>query len=253
MTHNTYDRLIAATITTILVALILIWLFISSVRWDREALAQASVPEIEPEEEFFIEPEPLIQDKGEEDAPDLKNQEEAPTEQGEPEKVETPQQESQKVVVPGTNEKPAPQREQPVTQKQPSPVKTTPPPKTDKKESKVSSTVANAFSGKNGKPDGKAGGFGTGGTGTASVNGTSKGRKMESCPKPSVALKSKVTITVNVQIDESGHVVSAKAGGSAEQYLRTACEQAARKSKWTAKPGAGTVAGTITFTITPKL
>lgn len=255
MTQHTYDRILAGTITAILVALLLIWLFIAGVRIDREALAEASVPELtEPEEEYFIEPEPLIQEeKGEEDAPEIKNQQEAPTEQGEPEKVEKPEQESEKTIVPGPNPKPAPQREQPVTQKQPSPVQTTPPPKTDKQESKVKSTMANQFSGKNGKPDGKTGGFGTGGTGSASVAGKSKGRKMESCPHPSVALKTKVIITVNVQIAENGTVVSAKGSGSAEKYLITACENAAMKSRWTAKPGAGTVAGTITFTITPKL
>ncbi len=249
MKTENYHRTLAAVITMIVVALLLILLFTGSMSWDRRALAEASIPEIESDEEYFIEPE-IIQDKGEEDAPEIEDQTEAPTEQGEPEKAET---ESEKVVVPGKNPEPAPQREKPVTQKQPSPVKATEPPKSDKPASKVTSSMAGAFSGKNGKPDGKAGGFGTGGTGTASVKGTSRGREMLSCPRPSVALKNKVTIVVNVQVNEAGQVVSAKASGSAEKYLRDACVAAARQSRWTPKPGVGTVAGTITFTITPKL
>lgn len=243
----------AGMATAVVVALLLLWLFCGSIRWDRAALAQASTPEtatiIPEEEEFFIEPEPTIEDKGEEDAPELPQQE-APTEQGEPEPAP---ENNERVVVKGDNPKPAPIREKPVTQKQESPVKATTPPKSDKPEQKVTSKLATGFSGKNGKPDGKAGGFGTGGTGTASVHGQSRGRQMMSCPHPSVALKNKVVIVVNVSVREDGTVASAKASGSAEQYLRQACEQAAMKSKWTPKPGAGTVQGTITFTIIPKL
>lgn len=244
----------AAIATAAIVALLMLWLFCGSIRWDRAALAQASVPEIiemiPEEEEFFIEPEPTIEDKGEEDAPEMENVQEAPTEQGEPEPAPV---DNDRVVVKGDNPKPAPIREKPVVQKQESPVKATTPPKSDKPEQKVTSKGATGFSGKNGKPDGKAGGFGTGGAGTASVKGTSRGRQMLDCPRPSVSLKNTVTIVVNVSVREDGTVASAKATGSAEQYLRQACEQAALKSKWTPKPGVGTVQGTITFTIIPKL
>lgn len=250
MKQEQFDRVVAGLATVIILALIFLWLFLGSLRWDSLALthtAQANQPP--EEEEFFIEPE-ILEDKGEEDAPEIADQQEAPAEQGEPEKAET---ESDKTIVRGENPNPAPQREKPVVQKQPSPVKAVEPPKTDKKESKVSSKMAKGFSGKNGKAGGKAGGFGTGGTGTASVKGVSRGRQMLSCPKPSVALKNKVTITVTISVREDGTVASAKASGGAERYLLKACEDAARKSKWTPKVGAGTVSGTITFTITPKV
>lgn len=238
--------------TAAVVALILILLFLGSVTRDRAALAEASIAE-PMEDEVFIEPveEPeLLEEKGEEDAPNLPEMEEAPSEQGEPEPAPV---DNERRIVNGENTKPAPQVEKPITQKHPSPVKATEPPKSNKPDQKVTSKVAKGFSGRNGKPDGKAGGFGTGGKGTASVRGNSRGRSMLSCPRPSVALKQQVTIVVSVQVSEDGRVVKASASGGAAQYLRDACVQAARQSRWTPKPGAGTVAGTITFTIIPKV
>lgn len=252
MKQQQNDRLVAGIITALLTALILVGLFVGGMTFDRQTLAESSTPEIQPDEEYFIEPLPIVEDPGE---PDIDNsaeqQEEAPTEQGEPEPAPV---ENNKVVVNGENTKQPPvQRPMPVTQTKESPVKVVPPKKTDKPDSKVTSKVANAFSGKNGAVGGKPGGTGTGGTGTASVSGSSRGRSMLGCPKPDVAIKQRVVISVNVTINEAGNVVSAHATGGAAQYLRTACEQAARHARWTPMKGAGTVAGVITFTITPKM
>ena len=251
MKNEKFDRLIAGVLTAIVTLLLLVLLFVGGVGMDRSQLAASSIPEPTSDEEFFIETEPLVEDAGEPDVAETEETEPAPTEQGEPEPAET---DNDKVVVQGENPKPAPQREKPIVQSKPSPVKATEPTKQpDKKESKATSKVASGFSGKNGKPSCVAGGFGTGGKGTTSVRGTSRGRSMLSCPHPSVTLKNKVVITVSVQVTEQGTVTSAKASGAADSRLLRACEQAARQSKWTPKVGAGTVAGSIVFTITPKL
>lgn len=252
MTQQTYDRIIAAVITAVIASLILIALFMSGMSFERDALSQnTSTEQPMEEEEFFIEPLPLVEDPGEPD-PEVADAgaQEAPAEQGEPDPAPV---DNNKIVVNGENDKPAPQRPKPITQTKPSPVKVTEPKKTDKPESRVTSKVASGFAGKNGAVDGKPGGQGTGGVGTSAVKGSSRGRGFISCPKPNVSLKQKVVIVVNVTINENGNAISARATGSAERYLRVACEQAALKSKWDPKKGAGNVQGVITFTITPKL
>lgn len=251
MKNEKSDRLIAGVITAVVVLLLLLMLFLVSIGPERNALAEASIPEPAQDEEIFIEPMEMVPDVGDPEETDVNEElQEAPAEQGEPEPAEV---ENDKVIVPGDNPEPAPQREKPVTQKQESPVKATPPPKTDKPAQKVTSVNADGFSGKNGKTDGKTGGFGTGGTGTASVHGVSRGREMLSCPKPQVALKNPVTVTVNIMVRADGTVASAKASGAADAAILRACEQKALQSKWTPKLGAGDVAGKITFNIKPKL
>lgn len=252
MKSENFDRLIAGIATAVVVLLLLLALFFGSIGIDRNALAQASIPEPAEEEEIFIEPMEIVPQVGDPDETVTdENLEEAPSEQGEPEPAET---DNDKVVVPGENPNPAPQRDKPIVQQKESPVKAVDPPRQPNKDAqKATSSVAKGFSGKNGKPDGKAGGFGTGGKGTASVHGVSRGREMLSCPKPSVALKNKVTVVVNVTVREDGTVASAKATGSASSDIRSECERKARQSKWTPKVGAGVVHGTITFNITPKL
>lgn len=168
MKQQQNDRLVAGIITALLTALILVGLFVGGMTFDRQALAESSTPEIQPDEEYFIEPLPIVEDPGE---PDIDNsaeqQEEAPTEQGEPEPAPV---ENNKVVVNGENTRQPPvQRPMPVTQTKESPVKVVPPKKTDKPDSKVTSKVANAFSGKNGAVGGKPGGTGTGEIGRAHV------------------------------------------------------------------------------------
>ncbi|MDE6297092.1 MAG: hypothetical protein K2L89_04525, partial [Muribaculaceae bacterium] len=161
MTKNSNkDRLIAAGVTFIAVLIILLFLFTGGMSYQRAELAEVSTPELmsnDEEEEMFIEPD-LLKAQGEEDA--VENDVPAPAEQGEPEKAP---EDNNKLVVPGDNPKPAPQIEKKITQKEESPVKSTTPPATTEKPSKISSSMANKFSGKNGTPGGKTASDGTGG------------------------------------------------------------------------------------------
>ncbi len=238
------DRAVAAAVTAGITLALLLALFFGSLSWDRAALAQTSVPETQPEEELFIEPELL--ELGEENA--VTADAPAPAPKGEPEPAETDRAE---IVEPGENPGPAPVKPKVVTQKQKSPVKEQEPPKTDKERQKAQSAVADKFLPKNGSKEGSTGGSGAGGTGVG-ISGSARGRTFLGCPKPDVALRHKAVVKVNVVIDASGKVVSASASGSADASIRRKCEQAARGARWTEKKGVSETRGTITFTITPR-
>lgn len=243
LSRENKDRIIAGTVTAVAVMLLLILLFFGSVGWDRAALSRASIPEEQSDEELFIDPELL--DLGEQQV----EQQDAPaaSEIGEPEKAET---ENSEPVVKGENPKPAPQVEKLVSQPKESPVKTTEPSASDKEKKRVTSTVANSFSTKNGKTDGKFNSNGSGDTGIG-VTGNALGRTFLGCPKPVVELSRKTVVTVDISVDENGNVISASARGSASADIRRKCEQAARKARWSKKAGSGNTPGSITFTITP--
>lgn len=248
MTTENKDRAIAAGITFIALLILILFLFKGGMSFQRIELAEASTPEImlpEDEEETFIEPE-ILKVQGEPDA--TENDAPAPVEQGE--RVKAPV-ENTKIVEPGENTKPAPQIEKKITQKTESPVKATEPPVTNEEQSKISSAMANKFSGKNGTPGGKTGSNGSGGTGVG-ISGTANGRVFNGCPSPDVTLRHKTTVKVSVVIDADGKVISATASGAPDASIRRACEQAARSARWSAKKGAGETRGSITFTITPK-
>lgn len=240
------DRALAAAITFITVLLILLLLFFGGIYFDRELLAEASTPELQ-EEEIFIEPE--LVELGEEASTNLNNTP-APTLKGEP----APAPEEQvEIVEPGEKPKPV---EKPVvkevTQKKESKVTKEEPSETDKERRKATSAVANKFSSKNGQTEGSDNGTsGAGGTGVG-VSGNAHGRTFISCPKPDVALRHKTVVTVNVVIDSEGKVTEASASGSADASIRRKCEDAARKARWSAKKGATSTRGSITFTITPR-
>lgn len=241
------DKTIAAAITTVVVLLILLILFIGSIGYERQELAMQSTPELMPleEEEQFLEPE-ILRDLGEKDA--VNHDSPAPAFKGEPEKAET---DNNKLVVPGKNPKPAPPVEKLVSTKKESDIKATEPTATDEEKQKVTSKVANSFSGRNGATDGKNGTAGAGGTGIG-ISGNANGRSFLGCPGPRVELRNKTTIKVAVVIDAEGKVISASASGGTSAEIRSACEQAARAARWSAKKGASETRGTITFTITPK-
>lgn len=248
MTTENKDRAIAAGVTFIAVLLILLFLFTGRMSLQRAELAEASTPELmldDEDEEMFLEPE-ILKDQGEPDA--TTHDSPAPVEQGEPVKAPV---ENTKIVEPGENPKPAPQVEKKITQKQESPVKATEPPATNEEQSKISSAMANKFSGKNGATDGKSGSNGSGGTGVG-IAGNANGRTFLGCNTPNVTLRHKTTVKVSVVIDASGKVISATASGSADASIRRACEQAARTARWSEKKGTGETRGSITFTITPK-
>lgn len=239
------DRLIAAVVTMAVALALLLFLFFGSMDFDRAALSQASVPEIQDEEELFLGPE-ILQDLGEEEA--VNRDEPAPVIQGEPEKAET---ENTKIVEPGENPKPAPPREKLNTTKRESKVKATEPSVSKEEKKRVTSSMADKFSGKNGASTGSSGSAGAGGTGVG-ISGNANGRNFLGCSTPQVELRHKTTVKVSVVIDAEGKVTSASASGGASASIRRACERAARTARWSAKKGVGETRGTITFTITPK-
>ena len=153
--------------------------------------------------------------------------------------------------MPGKNKKPAPPVEKNVASKRESAVKSTEPTLSEEEKKRVTSKVAKGFRSRNGVTDGANAANGAGGSGTG-IRGIASGRSFKGCPKPDVALRHKVTVTVNVVIDSEGRVISARAKGGADASIRRACEQAARGARWSAKAGAPDTKGTITFSITPR-
>ncbi len=242
---NERDRIFAGVITLIAVLFILLILFIGKVGWSRDALAQASIPETGQEEEIFLEPELLKTEGGEEEAVHS-DEPSAPT-AGEPEKAEV---ENPKVADIQPEPTPAPPKEVKVTQKKPSPVQE-PKPKGEEEKKKATSAVAGKFNQNNGMAEGKFDSAGSTGT-SVGVAGQMNGRTFLGCPKPDVTLSHKTVVKVSITVDAEGKVTSASAQGGASASIRRACEQAARQAKWSAKPGAVSTRGSITFTITPR-
>lgn len=238
------DRAIAAFLTFLVALVILLTLFFGGISWDRQALAEASTPEIM-DEEVFIEPE--LVELGEENA--VNNDKPAPAMKGEPDPAP---EDKAEIIEPGPKPEPAPPKPKLNTQKKESKMKVEEPSQTDKERQKATSSVANKFSHRNGAVEGTdKGTSGAGGTGVG-VSGNAHGRSFISCPKPDVALRHKTIVTVNVVIDAEGKVVEATAKGSADASIRRKCEAAARQARWSAKKGATSTRGSITFTITPR-
>lgn len=238
------DRAIAAFLTFLVALVILLTLFFGGISWDRQALAEASTPEIM-DEEVFIEPE--LVELGEENA--VNHDKPAPAMKGEPDPAP---EDKAEIIEPGPKPEPAPPKPKLNTQKKESKMKVEEPSQTDKERQKATSSVANKFSHRNGAVEGTdKGTSGAGGTGVG-VSGNAHGRSFISCPKPDVALRHKTIVTVNVVIDAEGKVVEATAKGSADASIRRKCEAAARQARWSAKKGATSTRGSITFTITPR-
>ena len=246
MKRSDKDRALAAFLTFLLTFLLLVALFFGGVSWDREMLAKSSTPELmEEDDELFIEPE--LVELGEENA--VNNDKPAPAIKGEPDPAP---EDKAEIIEPGPKPEPAPPKPKLNTQKKESTVKATEPSQTDKEKQKATSSVANKFSRNNGATEGTdQGSSGAGGTGVG-VSGNAHGRSFISCPKPDVALRHKTIVTVNVVIDADGKVTEANATGSADAGIRRKCEAAARQARWSAKKGATSTRGSITFTITPK-
>lgn len=239
------DKMIAAGVTLAVALALILFLLFNSLTWNQKALVQnQEIPEPE-EEEIFLDPQLL--NLGEEEA--VAHDQPAPNPQGEPEPAET---DNDRLVIPGENPKPAPLKEKLVSTPKESEVKTVEPKATDKERQKITSTMAKGFSSQSGKPDGKDGSAGSGGEGLGIV-GSARGRVFRGCPAPDVTLRHKLTVTVNVTVDEHGSVVSASARGGASAEIRRACERAALQARWSPKKGAGETRGTITFTITPRI
>ena len=100
---------------------------------------------------------------------------------------------------------------------------------------------------------GEGSGKGSGGEGGGSgISFSLAGRGSKSLPGPTATSPENGNIVVEIRVDQEGNVVSAKAGvrGTTlwDTNLWRRCEQAAKKSKFTAKPDAPELdPGTITY------
>ena len=100
---------------------------------------------------------------------------------------------------------------------------------------------------------GKGDGKGSGGDGAGSGTSFSlAGRGAKSLGKPSSSTEKVGNVVVEIKVDKDGNVIEAKGGQRGttlwDSNLWRLCEQAARKSKFTANPDAPEVQkGTITY------
>lgn len=228
--------------------LILLALLTAGLHYD-ERLAQESASMQVDEEEIFLEPELLMPQKADIGEPDAASHDAPAAEvKGEPEPAPVEQSHT---AVNGDNPNPAPQKPKMATQEQESHVEATPPSKS-KEEEKVASSMAGKFKGNPGLAEGKFDSTsGSEGSGTGVV-GKMSGRQFLGCPAPDVTLTHRTVVTVSIQVDSDGKVVSAKASGATDRSILKKCEEAAMKAKWSAKKEVASARGSITFTIIPK-
>ncbi len=241
------DSLIAAIVTFFAVALVLVWLLVATLRYDEKMATSSENPQLE-EDEIFLDPELLLQNNktiGEPDA--VANDAPAPEVKGEP--APAPEEQPH-TVVSGENTVPSSEQNL-ISSKAESPVQTVAPDK-KKEEEKVATSMAGKFSSKPGSVEGKFdSSVGSEGVGSG-VTGKMSGRQFLGCPLPDVSLTHKTTVTVSITVDAEGKVVTATASGAATREIRKKCEQAAMQARWSAKKGATSTRGSITFTIIPK-
>lgn len=225
----------------------LLWLLFATLRYDERMAAATENPELE-EDEIFLDPELLLENHQSIGEPDAVNHDTpAPEVKGEP--APAPVEQPHTVL---SGESTEPSAEQPlVTSTEESAVQTVAPDK-KKEEEKVATSMAGKFSSKPGSVQGKfdsPGGSDGAGTG---VTGKMSGRQFLGCPLPDVSLAHKTTVTVSITVDAEGKVMTATASGAATREIRRKCEQAAMQARWSAKKGAASTRGSITFTIIPK-
>lgn len=244
-------NVIAAAVTFVAALVILLLLFILTVGSDRSLLAEASTPEIQDNEEIYLEPELLVIDNpGDEDVENI--DEAAPQTPGEPDPA--PEEQTRRVV---KNEKepekpPVSNKPEKVSTTKESDVKTSTPKLSPEEEKRIASMSGKLKTENNGSRTGtEAAASGSGGNGI-SMQGNVNGRKMLSCPTWKVKLTQKTTVKVNITVDADGNVTSASAVSGGTPNLRKECEKMAKGSKWTKKAGASVTSGTISFTITPN-
>ncbi len=240
------DSLIAGLVTFLFVALLLLWLLFTSLHYDSR-LASTSNPELE-EEELFLDPELLLEQNKTIGNPETDNHDTpSPEVKGEP--VPSPVEETH-TVHSGKSET-VTAEQQLVASNVESAVENAASSK-KKDEEKVASSMAGKFSSNPGSVAGKFdSASGSDGSGSG-VTGKMSGRQFLGCPLPDVELTQKTAVTVSITVDADGNVTSATASGAATRAIRKECEEAALKAKWSAKKGAASTRGTITFTIIPK-
>ena len=239
--------MIAAAVTFVAALVILLLLFFMTIGDSRKALAEASIPEYQDEEEIFLEPELLkIDDPGDE-VPETVD-EAAPQPPGEPDPA--PEEQPVKKV-----KNPEPPKEKPVSNKpkvvsteKESDVKTSTPKLSEEEEKRIASMQGKLKTDNNGSRTGQESAeSGSGGAGVA-ASGSLNGRKMLSCPtwKQQIA---KATVKVRITVNAEGNVTSATAASGGTAKVRSECEKMALRSKWTPKKGAPLETGVITFNI----
>ncbi len=241
------DSLIAAFVTLLAVALMLVWLLVATLRYDEKMAAHSENPQLE-EDEIFLDPELLLENHksvGEPDA--IANDAPAAEVKGEPAPAPVEQPHT---VLSGENTLPSPE-ETLITSNADSPVQTAPPDK-KKEEQKVATSMAGKFGAKPGSVAGKFDSPGGSDGAASGVTGKMSGRQFLGCPLPDVSLAHKTTVTVSITVDADGKVMTATASGAATREIRKKCEQAAMQARWSAKKGATSTRGSITFTIIPK-
>lgn len=240
------DRLIALVVTAVAVGLTLALLLLTGLHYD-ERLGKTENPQLE-EEEVFLDPEILLEQHRSIGEPDAIEQD-APAQEtkGEPAYAETEQPHT---VNTGDNTIPGPEQ-QLIAQTTESSV-TNAASNRKKEEEKVATSMAGKFSGKSGSVAGKFDSAGSSDNAGSGVTGRMSGRQFLGCPLPDVTLTHKTTVTVSITVDAEGHVTSATASGAATRAIRKKCEDAAMQARWSAKKGAASTRGTITFSIIPK-
>lgn len=241
------DAVIAAIVTFLTVALLLVWLLVATLRYDERLASHSENPQLE-EDEIFLDPELLLENHqsiGEPDA--VAKDTPAPEIKGEPAPAPVEQPHT---VLSGENTVPSPEQTL-ITSNAESPVQTAAPDK-KKEDEKVATSMAGKFSSKPGSVQGKFDSpGGSDGVGSG-VTGKMSGRQFLGCPLPDVSLAHKTTVTVSITVDADGKVLTATASGAATREIRKKCEQAAMQARWSAKKGAASTRGSITFTIIPK-
>ncbi|MDE7351370.1 MAG: hypothetical protein K2N25_09895 [Muribaculaceae bacterium] len=241
------DSVIAGLITLMVVGLMLVWLLVATLRYDERMAAHTENPQLE-EDEIFLDPELLLEQNKSIGEPDVETVDApAPEVKGEPSPAPVEQPHT---VLSGENTVPSPEQTLVSTPKE-SPVQTVAPDK-KKEEEKVATSMAGKFGSKPGSVAGKFDSPG-GSDGVASgVTGKMSGRQFLGCPLPNVSLSHKTTVTVSITVDAEGKVMTATASGAATREIRKKCEDAAMQARWSAKKGATSTRGSITFTIIPK-
>ena len=239
--------MIAAIVTFLAVGLMLLWLLCATLRYDERMAAHTENPQLE-EDEIFLDPELLLEQHKSVGEPDIvAHDAPAPEIKGEPAPAPVEQAHT---VVSGDNAVPSPEQTL-ISSSEETPVPTVAPDR-KKEDQKVASSMAGKFSSKPGSVSGKFDSPG-GSDGVASgVTGKMSGRQFLGCPLPDVALAHKTTVTVSITVDAEGKVMTATASGAASREIRRKCEQAAMQARWSAKKGAPSTRGSITFTIIPR-
>lgn len=243
--------MIAALATFVAALVILVLMFVLTVGDSRRMLAETSIPEIQDDEEIFLEPDLLVVDNPGEETEQTVD-EAAPQPPGEPDPApeEQPVKKINNPEPPA--EKPVSNKDKLVADKKESDVKTSTPKLSEEEEKRLASMQGKLKTDNNGSRTGKeSANSGAGGDGVA-AQGSVNGRRMISCPTWKVRLSQKTTVKVNITVNAEGNVTAASAVSGGTPNLRKECEKMARGSKWTKKAGAKPASGTITFTISPQ-